>query len=109
MSIAKQILLFGLLSVATQCVAGELVTASSILEVTNTNGGQEFIVKVSGGSGICVAQQYLIFQRARFASDAAYSQGFAAALTALATDKKITVFNFIDNVCGGGSAITIIK
>jgi hypothetical protein len=93
------------------CLAGELVRDASVIEVANTNNGDaSFAVRVEGGTGVCAGTSvFIVFPESRKASVASYNQAFAAALAALASNKKVRIHNFVDDSCSGASFISISR
>jgi hypothetical protein len=102
----------GVLGLFNIAHAGQLVTGATVLEVANTNTGDaSFAVRIEGGSGICTgtSPHWIVFPDSRKASSASYSQAFAIALAAIASEKKVRIHNFIDDSCAGASFISIVR
>jgi predicted dinucleotide-binding enzyme len=92
------------------CIAGELIRDAVIVEVANTySGGADFAIRVEGGTGVCAGTTFIVFPESRKASVASFNQAFAAALAALASDKKVRIHNFVDDSCSGASFISVSR
>lgn len=95
----------------TAVQAGELVRDAMIAEVSNTNNDDaSFAIRIEGGTGVCSGPSvWIVFPQIRSASDASYNQAFAAALAALAAEKKVRIHNFDDNTCAGANFISVSR
>lgn len=90
--------------------AGDLVKGAEITMIGNTtNGGDDFFIKVSGGTGPCVGQN-LVFPVDAAASKEQHARAYSLALTAFTTgSKKIRAYNFNGGSCRSASYIEMSK
>lgn len=89
------------------CFAGELVRDATLAEVANNNGGAQFAIRLSGGTGTCAASPWIEFPEAKAPSPTSHKQAIATALLAFSMGKKVRVHNFQDNSCIGANFISI--
>ena len=102
----KYIYITLLLLGSASALAGELVNGATVVEIANNNSGAEFVIKTSGGSGICT-NTFITFPESRAPSPTAHKHGIANAMLAFVAGKKVRVHNFIDNSCSGASFISV--
>ncbi len=91
------------LSVQVYAVGGgSLVKGATVSEIEpmwSASGGDGFIVSVTGGSGKCANERIVFPLSAAYVdnnSNAAHGRLYAAALTSLAADMKVDIYNDIN-------------
>ncbi|NEO56630.1 MAG: hypothetical protein F6K54_28275 [Okeania sp. SIO3B5] len=95
--------------VATPAHAGYLVTGASVVHVENTSSnGDNFAVLVKGGNGPCV-DKYIIFPKSGVSNLDVYERGYEGALTALAYDLKVNVYDYSGDSCRNGGQLVVTK
>lgn len=96
-------------STSAHAAGAYLASNATVTQVTNTgNNGQNFALQTQGGSSICEGQ-YITFPEADAANANAHQRAFSAALTALSTGMKVTIYNYADGTCDRASYIHLMK
>ena len=90
--------------------AGEVVKDAEIVLVGNTaNGQDDFFIRVQGGAGPCV-DSLIKFPRSAAATRELHDRAYSLALAAFAMgNKKVRVFNFVDDSCATASYIEMSR
>ena len=93
---------------AAATCAGELVKNAEVVLVGNTaNGGDDFFITISGGTGVC---SNITFPVSVAVSKEAHARAYSLALIAFTTgSKKVRVYNFSSDSCTTASYIEIAK
>jgi hypothetical protein len=87
--------------------AGYLVQEAHISRVTSIADNQsKFAVLVTGGVGPC-ASLWIEFPPSAAPDADAHKRAYAALLMAFASGMRITVFNYANDACTGGSYVEI--
>jgi hypothetical protein len=95
------------LSFGLPAAAGSLVADATITRTLNTSGNQAlFAIEVSGGTGPC-ANTVIYFPVSAAVDVDTHKRAYSAALLALATGMKISVWNYNDNSCAGAAYISV--
>jgi len=95
--------------VATPANADYLVKGASVVHVENTSSnGDNFAILVEGGQGPCV-NKYIIFPKSGVVNTDVYERGYEGALTALANDLKVNVYDYSGDSCRNGGQLVVIK
>ena len=90
------------------CLAGELIRNATVLEVANSyGGGADFAIKVTGGTGVCATNEWIVFPESKAVSANSYKQAIATALLAFSAKKKVRIENFEDNNCFAANFISV--
>lgn len=99
---AASFVLLSSLSIQVYAGGGHLVKGATVSEIEpmlSASGADGFIVSVTGGSGKCANERIVFPLSASYVennSSAAHERLYAAALTSLATDMKVDIYNDID-------------
>jgi hypothetical protein len=84
-----------------------------ITKVGNTSGnGESFFVVVQEGTGPCVTtnvQTNIYFPASAAGTEKVFDRAYSTALAALASGKKVSIYNYIDGSCNSAAAIEIIS
>lgn len=106
----RTFLTLGIFVFSSSCYAGE-VAKGQIIEVANLIGQDKlFSIKMSPDSTGPCAGQWVKFKEENFAGNLEnYKFAFSIALTALASDKKVRVHNYINDTCDGVTFIGVYK
>ena len=90
------------------CQAGELLRDGTVVEVANTYGGAaDFAIRVTGGTGVCANNVWIVFPESKAVSANSYKQAISTALLAFSANKKVRIHNFEDNNCYGANFISV--
>lgn len=90
--------------------AGYIVTGATVIHVSSTNGNTtSFQVMVSGGTGPCtsVTGTWVVFPLAAAPDADTHKRTYAAALLALTTGMRVTLYNYADDNCVGASYVDL--
>ena len=83
-----------------------LIQGATVTGVQNTSdNGDNFTITVAGGSGIC-SNSVIIFPSTGVISQTVHDRGYKAALTALAQNLKVDVYNYSNNSCTNGGQVS---
>jgi hypothetical protein len=95
----------------SEAYAGYLVSDATVTHVANTAGNTPalFVVQVSGGTGPCAngATIWITFPLSAAADADAYKRAYAAAMTALVTGMRVSIYNYANDNCDGASYIDL--
>ena len=113
MKAGKIFFLTFILLISNYCMADYLVQDAKITKIGSTNWNKKvFYIVLQGGTGTC-ANASIHFPEEYAQSIVAYAQMHSMAVMAYIHNKRITVYNYgnrtfeNDNVCTGGSSISI--
>jgi hypothetical protein len=105
---SKIILIFVLMFGAQNCFAGELVRDATIIEVASNVSGADFGIRVSGGTGICAIDTWIVFPEAKAVSPTTHALAIANVMLAFSKGRKVRIYNYQDNSCSGANFISVL-
>jgi hypothetical protein len=91
--------------------AGYLAVGVTVTKVSNTNSNdQSFVVTFTGGTGPCTSgtgSTFVIFPLSAAPDADTHKRAYAAALLALTTGMRVTLYNYTSDSCTGASYIEV--
>ena len=86
-----------------------IVQGAIITNIMSTNGNTAgFAIITSGGSGACVNAEVYFPQSAAPDADT-FKRAYTAALTAMTTGMRVTIYNYADSTCLTASYVQIYQ
>jgi hypothetical protein len=106
----RSLVLIGALAVLSQMVSAAgayIVTGGTITSITNTaSNTSAFTVTTSGGTGVCTGVA-ITFPLSSFPDADTMARAYATALTALALNATVTIYNYSSSTCTTATYIQI--
>jgi hypothetical protein len=94
-------------SVRVLAAGAYIVQGATITNIMSTNGnGDAFAIITSGGSGSCANTEVYFPQSAAPDADT-FKRAYAAALTAITTGMRVSIYNYTDSTCLTASYVQI--
>lgn len=90
--------------------AGYIVVGATVTHISSTNGNnQSFQVQVAGGTGPCTngTGMWVVFPLSAAPDADTHKRAYAAAMLALATGMRVTLYNYSDDGCTGASYVDV--
>lgn len=89
--------------------AGEYIAdGARVVSVANTGSNQSvFVLKTSGGTGMCTNGTWITFSPATSADVDTFKRAYAAALLAFSTGSLVRIYNYSGASCDGASFIEL--